>query len=110
MSADPDSPRSLRVSAGALEIDWADGVRTQVGLPALRAACPCATCDEARTKPANPLRILSERELAAGPLRPVKMVPVGHYAYQIAWSDGHATGIYTLSALRRLSTPTVEDA
>jgi DUF971 family protein len=33
------------------------------------------------------------------------MSPVGQYAYQIAWNDGHDTGIYTLEALRRLGQP-----
>jgi DUF971 family protein len=30
------------------------------------------------------------------------MRPVGNYAYCIAFSDGHDTGIYTLAALREL--------
>lgn len=110
MPADTDPPRALRAHDGALEIDWADGVRTRAPFQRLRDACPCATCDEARSKPANPFRLLSERELSAGPLKPVKMAPVGHYAYQISWSDGHATGIYTLASLRKLSTPITKDA
>mgnify|MGYP000434755382 CR=1 FL=1 len=31
-----------------------------------------------------------------------KITPVGNYAYQIAFSDGHDTGIYTLEYLYRL--------
>jgi len=30
------------------------------------------------------------------------MKPVGNYAYSIAFSDGHDTGIYTLELLRQL--------
>jgi DUF971 family protein len=30
------------------------------------------------------------------------MKPVGYYAYTIAWSDGHNTGIYTFDLLRSL--------
>ena len=104
MTADPP-PRSIRADGDALAIEWADGKATRADFRTLRAACPCATCDEERSKPANPFRVLSERELSAGPLRPVKMVPVGHYAYQITWSDGHGSGIYTLARLRDLSTP-----
>ena len=103
-------PRSVRAAGDALEIAWADGVTTRVGFQTLRDACPCATCAEARDKPPDPFRLLSERELGAGPLKPVNMAPVGHYAYQISWSDGHSTGIYTLPSLRRLSTPIPEDA
>lgn len=110
MPVDTDPPRSLRAAGDALEVTWADGLRTRINFRALRDACPCATCDEARTRPADPFRLLSERELTSGPLKPAAMVPVGHYAYQVRWSDGHATGIYTLTALRRLSTPIPEDA
>jgi DUF971 family protein len=41
--------------------------------------------------------------VAAGPPAPLKMTPVGQYAYQIAWNDGHSTGIYTLATLREVS-------
>ena len=41
----------------------------------------------------------------AGPPQPVRMVPRGHYAYQIVWTDGHDTGIYTLELLRQVGEP-----
>jgi DUF971 family protein len=69
----------------------------------LRANCPCATCNEERSKPADPFRILSPQEVAAGAPEPVAMTAVGHYAYQIRWNDGHDTGIYPLEVLRKLS-------
>src|SRR5205814_28476 len=72
----------------------------------LRKNCPCASCLEERSKPADPFRVLTPEEVAAGAPQPVAMRPVGHYAYQITWNDGHDTGIYTLEQLRALSTPT----
>ena len=33
------------------------------------------------------------------------MTPVGNYAYALAFSDGHDTGIFTLDLLRELGTP-----
>ena len=36
------------------------------------------------------------------PLRIAAMKPVGNYAYSIEFSDGHDTGIYTLTTLREL--------
>ncbi|MFO0852628.1 MAG: gamma-butyrobetaine hydroxylase-like domain-containing protein [Gemmataceae bacterium] len=33
------------------------------------------------------------------------MKPVGHYAYQITWNDGHNTGIYPVSTIRQLGEP-----
>ncbi len=32
----------------------------------------------------------------------VDVVPVGRYAIQIRWGDGHDTGIYTYDSLRRM--------
>jgi DUF971 family protein len=98
-------PVSLRRDGDGLRIDWSDGVCTHVTWRELRKQCPCATCTDERAKPPNPFRVLSAQEVAAGPPAPVKMAAVGQYAYQIAWNDGHSTGIYTLTALRTLSRP-----
>lgn len=106
MPAGPElKPTALRREGDGLAIDWADGARTFVAWRALRQACPCASCNEERQKPPDPLKLLSDREVAAGPPQPAKMTPRGHYAYQIVWSDGHDTGIYTLELLRQLGEP-----
>ena len=36
------------------------------------------------------------------PLKILGMKPVGNYAYSIAFSDGHDTGIFTFDLLRSL--------
>ena len=102
MTAGDCRPLKLKREGDGLRIDWSDGASTVVSWRALRAACPCATCADERGKPPNPFRVLTPQEVAAGPPAPLKMVPVGQYAYQIAWNDGHSTGIYTLQALREL--------
>jgi DUF971 family protein len=104
MAADEPKPVSLKREGDGLRIHWTDGLSTFATWRALRKACPCATCLDERKKPANPFRVLSDREVAAGPPSPVGMKPVGSYAYQITWNDGHSTGIYTLHALRELGT------
>jgi DUF971 family protein len=88
-----------------LYIEWSDGQKGAVSWETLRARCPCATCREERTKPPDPFRVLSPRELEAGPPRPAAMAPVGYYAYKVVWSDGHDAGIYTLENLRELCEP-----
>ena len=98
-------PLALRREGDGLAIDWADGARTFVAWRTLRAGCPCASCNEDRLKPPDPLRLVSDAQVAAGPPQPVRMVPRGHYAYQVVWNDGHDTGIYTLEHLRQLSQP-----
>lgn len=101
----PVRPLAVRKDGDdGLRIDWSDGVAGAVSWRALRERCPCATCREERDKPPDPFRILSEKELAAGPPRAVAMAPVGRYAYKIVWNDGHDAGIYTIENLRELST------
>jgi DUF971 family protein len=96
-------PLALRKEgADRLVIEWNDGHRSVHSWRALRANCPCAGCREEHAKPPDPFRILSDKELAGGPLRPVAVKPVGYYAYQITWSDGHDTGIFTFESLRDL--------
>ena len=100
----------MKREGDALRIEWSDGVTTTVPWRHLRKNCPCAACNEERAKPPDPFKVLSARELEAGPLAPTAMSPVGHYAYQITWSDGHDAGIYTLTSLRKLSQPLNENA
>ena len=85
-----------------LVIEWSDGHRGVLPWIHLRKNCPCATCREEQAKPPDPFRLLTDREMASGPLRAVSVSPVGHYAYKITWSDGHDTGIYTCESLRTL--------
>ena len=92
-----------RADAGELMIRWSDGQRRLYRVAELRDQCPCATCREKRSMPpAAPtaLAILSPAETR--PLALVEMTPVGSYAYNLRFSDGHDTGIYTFDFLRQL--------
>lgn len=90
----------------ALRIRWSDGRETVATVAKLRAVCPCATCREkkkkAETDTAKPmlLPVLSVAETQ--PLRIEGMRPVGNYAYNIAFSDGHDSGIFTFDMLLNL--------
>lgn len=103
MSGSALKPVALRREGEGLRIDWQDGQSTFTSWRTLRNNCPCASCNEARNQPPDPFKILSAQEIAAGAPNPVSMKAVGHYAYQIAWNDGHDTGIYTLETLRKLA-------
>ena len=97
-------PSKLEVVGGnKLHIAWTDGTAREITFGELRKACPCATCREQRKEPPQPsggLTVLSMAE--ARPLTVQGMKPVGNYAYSIAFSDGHDTGIFTLDLLRTL--------
>ncbi len=82
---------------GTLRIDWKDGHQSLLQVRDLRLACRCARCVEELT--GRPL--LKDDDIPAD-VRPVRISPVGRYAIQIAWSDGHDTGIYTFEYLREL--------
>lgn len=91
-----------------LEIQWSDGWTQSLTVRQLRDRCPCATCREkqaADRKKASSgvklLQIVSDAELQ--PLTVVRMAPAGNYAYNIQFSDGHSSGVFTLEYLRELS-------
>ncbi len=97
-------PTNLKiVEESKLLIEWSDGQRRHYSFRELRDACPCATCREKRGgEQAAPslLPVLSANE--AQPLRIEGMKPVGTYAYTVAFSDGHDTGIFRFELLRAL--------
>lgn len=99
-----------READAAIVITWSDNRVTRWSVVKLRKSCPCATCREkkrgeaAETKSAGKppmLPVLSPAE--ARPLRIESMRPVGSYAYNIAFSDGHSSGIYPFALLRESS-------
>jgi len=104
-------PTSVRVhvSSGAgVDIAWADGHSSHFDFVYLRENCPCAACNDERTKKesreeASPAFASS----AALPMfkpkpRATAATQVGNYAIQISFSDGHSTGIYSYDYLRSI--------
>ena len=63
----------------------------------VRCACPCALCRDENTgeRTLDPATVPQDVSVE-------RIQPLGHYAVSIAWSDGHATGIYSWDYLRRL--------
>ena len=98
--ADNVESRPLEISrhgAHDIQIRWSSGEEAVYPARFLRGQCPCATCvDEVTGK-----RIVGEGALPIL-VYPTKIEPVGRYAIQIFWSDGHSTGIYTWERLYEL--------
>jgi ATP-binding protein involved in chromosome partitioning len=85
-----DGPRTLAIA-------WADGHESRLDVRELRLACGCARCvdewtGEERLDPAS----------VPEDVHPLQIQPVGRYAIQISWSDGHDSGIYPFRRLREL--------
>lgn len=97
-----------RNGESGLNIWWSDGSSREYTVYELRNGCPCATCREKKrakelehvTDKPKSLPILSAAELQ--PLKIVRMLPVGNYAYNIAFTDGHDSGIFTFDLLLQL--------
>lgn len=92
------TPVELRAPEGArlMEIDWSDGTTTSHPHLLLRGFCPCAHCQGHH----GPLVWVEGAEHASLELASIE--EVGNYAIQLAWGDGHATGIYSFRFLREL--------
>jgi DUF971 family protein len=81
-----------------LFIQWSDGKECVYSLVQLRRKCPCAVC-RADMESKGPAYI----PLYAGDsLSLASITPMGNYALQFAWKDGHSTGIYDFEYLRSL--------
>ena len=89
-----------------LVIIWSDSAEQSIPFRTLRKACRCANCMKEREKAIQQpeslgaLPVLSAAE--ARPLDIEQMHPVGNYAYNIHFSDGHSAGIFTFEMLRAI--------
>ena len=80
-----------------LEIRWLDGHVSVYPVAFLRQSCCCAACvDEWSGE-----RILKPDQVPAD-VKPLIVNPVGRYAINFEWSDGHKSGIYSFEYLRTL--------
>jgi ATP-binding protein involved in chromosome partitioning len=80
-----------------LKLTWNDGRVSDYRYVDLRNACPCAACVDEWTGKRRALPLAPSADL-----RPLAINPVGRYAVQINWSDGHNTGLYSHSRLREM--------
>lgn len=93
-------PTKIRkVSSSELTIEWDDRHHGRHTMAALRRYCPCASCKtEAEGREERVILPI----LQPGQNDLVSIEPVGNYAIQLAWADGHRTGIYTFDYLRQI--------
>lgn len=114
-SSRPTPTELKRISPGEIEIVWSDGATLRYRATLLRDKCPCATCRERRRgeqekqEAVGGKRTLGLPVLSAAEARPLaieRVRPVGNYAYNIALSDGHDSGIFPLSLLREIGQST----
>jgi len=71
---------------GFLELTMTEGATIRLTAGRLRSACRCAHCTRARIDGVFPEKFDG--------IAIVQVSPVGDYAINLAFSDGHARGIY----------------
>lgn len=99
-----DTIRPTGVKADRTErvvtITWSDGRSCTYPFAGLRAICPCVECKGGHENMGTPpdIDLLHSAENPSLSLESIE--PVGSYALQFNWSDGHDTGLYTWKYLR----------
>jgi DUF971 family protein len=96
-------PTDIQHIGEELAIKWDDGSESFIPLEKLRRACPCAGCKGEVDVMGN-LYKNPDRPFSAKAFQLVRLDPIGTYAIQPAWADGHVTGIYSFDYLRRVAT------
>lgn len=85
-----------------LAIRWEDGRESFITLEKLRRGCPCAGCHGEVDILGN-LYKSPDKPLPATALELTRFVPVGGYAIQLFWRDGHNSGIFSFDYLQRVA-------
>jgi DUF971 family protein len=94
-------PRDIQIIGDELAIRWDDGVESFIRLEILRRACPCAGC-RGEVDVMGKLHKGPDQPMAPGAFRLLRLTPVGGYAVQPIWADGHQSGLYAFDYLRKL--------
>lgn len=79
---------------GMLALHWPDGTVASFSHAQLRAACPCSAC-RARRRAGETIEVDEQIRLAG-------IEPVGLYALNLAFTDGHRRGIFPFAMLAEL--------
>lgn len=106
MTESNDAIRPVRLGAShadqALTVEWGDGHTSVYSYEGLRRACPCVECRGGHGKMAEPVDPVVFHLPGLMTHDVTELRPAGHYALQIVWDDGHASGLWRWGALRGL--------
>ena len=96
----PLKPFAVASYGSELAISWDDGMEQFLELEKLRRACPCAVCNgepDVMGRGDAPARNYKQ-----GSFELNSYDFIGGYALLFRWADGHSSGIFSYSLLRRL--------
>ena len=97
-SMNPESPQEITITdQGYLLVKWMNGEENLIPAIMLRGACPCASCID---------EITGEKTLDVESLPHDLMIAnygyIGRYAIRFEFSDGHDTGIFDFTRIRKI--------
>ena len=95
-------PTNIQQIGDELAIAWSDGTESFLKLEILRRACPCAACGGEPDVLGNVPSRQSGITYTNKSFQLIGFDVVGGYAVQPRWADGHSSGIYSFTYLRRL--------
>ena len=95
-------PLDIQQIGQELAIKWDDGSESFVELEKLRRHCPCAGC-KGEMDVMGKLYKNPERPLTPQAFQLRTITPIGTYAIQPVWGDGHGSGIYSFDYLKRVA-------
>lgn len=95
-------PIDIQTIGSELAIKWEDGTESFLALEHLRRACPCAGC-KGEVDALGNLHKGPEKPLTSRSFQLVGFHPVGGYAVQPVWGDGHDSGLFAFDYLRRIA-------
>jgi len=93
--------RNAQLIGNELALAWNDETESYFALEFLRRACPCAACGGEPDVLGNVSR--PQVTYTDQSFQLVGFDAVGGYAVQPRWADGHSSGIYSFTYLRRLA-------
>ena len=104
---DPKSVVIHLTTGTGMEIEWKDGHRSVYTFGFLREACPCALCEDERTKAGRKAGEAAKLPPGALPMfkptvKALAAEAVGKYALKFVWNDKHELGIYSWFYLREV--------
>lgn len=91
---------SINKTERIVSISWQDGHESHYPFDGLRTICPCVECKGGHQYMGAPVDPWTVRDAEPGDISLRDALPVGSYAIQFYWSDGHSSGIYSWSLLR----------
>jgi len=97
-SMNPESPQEITITEqGYLLVKWMNGKENLIPASMLRGDCPCASCVD---------EITGEKTLDVESLPHDLMISnyghIGRYAIRFEFSDGHDTGIFDFTRIRKI--------